>query len=46
LEETGDNLIFFGRNGEQVAGLWIDEAYLFPLRGDPIICPVEFAANT
>ena len=46
LEETGDNLVFFGRNGEQVAGLWIDEAYLFPLRGDPIICPVEFAANT
>lgn len=44
--EMGDNLIFFGRNDERVAGLWIDEAYFFPLRGDPIVCPVEFAANT
>jgi hypothetical protein len=41
----GDNLIFFGQNGSQVPGLWIDEAYLFPLRGAPIVCPVEFAAN-
>jgi hypothetical protein len=44
--EMGDNLVFFGRDGTQVAGLWIDEAYLFPLRGDPITCPVEFTANT
>jgi hypothetical protein len=29
-----------------VPALWIDEAYLFPLRGDPIRCPVEFAAKT
>jgi len=45
-EEMGDNLIFFGGNGERGAGLWIDEAYLFPLRGAPVVCPVEFAANT
>ena len=45
-EEMGDNLILFGANGERVAGLWIDEAYLFPLRGAPVVCPVEFAANT
>lgn len=41
-EETGDNLIFFGPNGQQVPGLWIEEAYLFPLKGDPQIYPVEF----
>lgn len=46
LEELGDNLIFFGHNGEQVPALWIDESYLFPLRGDPVICPVEFVPNT
>jgi hypothetical protein len=46
LEERGDNLIFFGNNGEQIPGMWIDEAYLFPLRGAPIVCPVEFAGNT
>ena len=46
LEELGDNLIFFGHNGEQVPALYIDESYLFPLRGEPIVCPVEFAHNT
>jgi len=25
--------------------LWIDEGYLFPLLGEPIVCPVEFTAN-
>lgn len=45
-EEAGDNVIFFGRNDERVGGLWIDEAYFFPLVGKPIVCPVEFAANT
>jgi hypothetical protein len=45
-EEKGDNLIFFGNNGIQVPRLWIDQAYFFPLRGGPIICPVEFAPNT
>lgn len=46
LDEAGDNLIFFGQNGCQVPGLWIDRAYVFPLRGAPIVCPVEFAPNT
>jgi hypothetical protein len=45
-DEMGDNIIFFGRNDERIGGLWIDEAYLFPLVGEPIVCPVEFAANT
>ncbi len=45
-DETGDNLIFFGRNEERIGGLWLDEAYLFPLVGEPIVCPIEFAANT
>ena len=41
-EEIGDNLVFFGSNGQQVPGLWIEEAYLFPLAGDPQVYPVEF----
>jgi hypothetical protein len=45
-DEAGDNLIVFGRNEERVGGLWVDAAYLFPLLGEPIVYPVEFAANT
>jgi hypothetical protein len=44
-EEMGDNIVFFGRDGQQVPNLWIDEAYLFPAQGAPVICPVEFAAS-
>jgi hypothetical protein len=40
--ETGDNLIFFGRNGSQVPNLSIREAYLIPAHGKPVCYPVEF----
>jgi hypothetical protein len=41
-EEVGDNLVFFGPNGQQAPRLWIEEAYLFPLVGDPQVYPVQF----
>jgi hypothetical protein len=41
-EETGDNLVFFGSNGQQIPGLWIEEAYLFPVKGDLQVYPVQF----
>jgi len=44
-DEMGDNVIFFGHNDERIGSLWIDEGYLFPLLGEPIVCPVEFTAN-
>jgi hypothetical protein len=40
--ETGDNLIFFGRNGSQVPNLYISEAYLIQAHGQPVRYPVEF----
>lgn len=40
--ERGDNLIFFGRQGEVVRNLSIVEAYLFPVVGSLEVYPVEF----
>lgn len=40
--ERGDNLIFFGLEGEKVDNLSPVEAYLFPIVGEPIVYPVEF----
>jgi hypothetical protein len=41
-EETGDNLIFFGKNGHTIPNLYIEKAYLFPITGPPMEVPVEF----
>ena len=41
-EESGDNLIFFGRDGTQVSCLSIVESCLIPARGKPVLYPVEF----
>jgi hypothetical protein len=40
-EETGDNVVFFGHNGQQIAGLWVEEAYVFPIRGEMQVYPVK-----
>jgi hypothetical protein len=40
--ERGDNLIFFGRQGERIMNLSVEEAYLFPLVGPPVVYPVEY----
>jgi hypothetical protein len=42
LQERGDNLILFGVQGERIANLSVEEAYLFPLVGKPVIYPVEY----
>ena len=42
LLERGDNLIFFGTQGERIANLSVEEAYLFPLVGKPVVYPVEY----
>jgi hypothetical protein len=36
-DELGDNIIFFGHNGEMAQGLRVEEAYFFPIRGEPIV---------
>jgi hypothetical protein len=41
-EESGDTLIFFGRDGTQVSCLSIVESCLIPARGKPVLYPVEF----
>lgn len=41
VDETGDNVVWFGRNGKQVPGLWVEEAYVFPISGEMQVCPVE-----
>jgi hypothetical protein len=40
--ENGDNIVYFGREGEIVPNLWVVEAYYFPLDGDVERYPVEF----
>jgi hypothetical protein len=40
-QETGDNLVFFGRCGP-ISGLWIDAVYVFPPGDRPVTYPVEF----
>jgi hypothetical protein len=44
-DETGDNIVFFGRNGTQVPNVFIREAYLVPSHGKPVRYPVEFVAG-
>ncbi len=41
-EETGDNIVFFGKDGQTIANLYIEKAYLFPIAGPPMVVPVEF----
>jgi hypothetical protein len=40
--ERGDNLIFFGQQGQVVRNLSVVEAYLFPVVGSLEVYPVEF----
>lgn len=40
--ERGDNVILFGPVGEKIRNLSIDEAYIFPVVGEPERYPVEF----
>ena len=42
LLELGDNVVFFGKQGQQIANLSVEEAYLFPLVGQPLVYPVEY----
>jgi hypothetical protein len=41
-EETGDNVVFFGNDGQTIPNLYIEKAYLFPITGPPMEVPVEF----
>lgn len=34
-EEKGDNVVFYGRNGQKPSGMKVDQAWLFPLHGAP-----------
>jgi len=43
--ELGDNVIFFGKQGERIPNLSVEEAYLFPLfplNSPPELYPVQF----
>jgi hypothetical protein len=40
--EKGDNIVYFGREGQIVPNLWVVEAYYFPLDGSVERYPVEF----
>ena len=40
--ETGDNVVFFAHDNQSPPGLWIEEAYLFPVNAKPQVYPVEF----
>jgi hypothetical protein len=40
--ESGDNLVLFGVDGKAVPNIWIEEAYVFPLKGEPQVIPVQF----
>jgi hypothetical protein len=42
-DETGDNLVLFGQDGEQVPNLWIDHALVVPLKGPAQRIAVNFA---
>jgi hypothetical protein len=41
-EETGDNIVFFGKDGQTISNLYIEKAYIFPIAGSPMEIPVEF----
>jgi hypothetical protein len=41
-EETGDNIVFFGKDGQNIPNLYIEKAYLFPIAGPAMEVPVEF----
>lgn len=41
-EETGDNIVFYGKDGQTVPNLYIEKAYLFPITGQPVEVQVEF----
>jgi hypothetical protein len=41
VDETGDNLVWFGQNSRQIPNLWVEEAYVFPIRGEPEVYRVE-----
>jgi hypothetical protein len=40
--ENGDNIVYFGREGQIVPNLWVVEAYYFPLDGGVERYPVEY----
>jgi hypothetical protein len=40
--ETGDNIVFLGREGQMVPDLWVVEAYYFPQGGGIERYPVEY----
>ena len=42
--ETGDNIVFFGHDRVPPEGLYIEEAYLFPLNSKPQKFSVEFVS--
>jgi len=42
VDETGDNVVLFGHNDQQVPGLWVEEAYVFPISGRMQVYPVQF----
>lgn len=42
LDESGDNVVLFGTDGQPVPGLWVECAYRFPLNGPPEEIPVSF----
>lgn len=39
-EEMGDNIVFFGREGQVVPNLWVEKAYVFSPSGPPIVLAV------
>jgi hypothetical protein len=41
VDETGDNLVWFGQNGQQIPGLWVEEAYVFSISGERTVYRVE-----
>ena len=41
-DEAGDNIVFFGKDGQTVPNLYIDKAYLFPIDGPPMEVPVDW----
>lgn len=42
LDESGDNIVLFGADGQAISGLWIECAYRFPMSGPPEEIPVSF----
>lgn len=42
LDESGDNVVLFGLDGQPLSGMWIECAYRFPMSGPPEKIPVSF----